>query len=56
MTSRLGRKPLDVLEVFAGVRLIRIPVQPLHPRIVGPESEASVELHLLLVSVVGVVV
>ena len=47
---------LDVLEVFAGVRLIRIPVQPLHPRIVGPESEASVELHLLLVSVVGVVV
>ena len=31
-------------------------VQPLHPRIVGPQSEACVEFHLLLVSVVGVVV
>ena len=47
---------LDVVEVFAGVRLVRVLVQALHSRIVGPQPKASVERHLFLVSVVGVVV
>jgi hypothetical protein len=53
-SCRAGR--LDVIEVIAGVRLVRMLVQPLHSRIIGPQSEAGIERHLFLVSVVGVVV